>query len=131
MGTVSWWGSCPIRTHIPIACLDIVFLVGQIIPFFLMIINLFLFQFIMRFYKENSRRIPSICNFVNRSKSTKPLKEGLARPGERGPLPLNWKLFLLHVRRNMYSNTVKGSLHRFEYRNFCVNVYTCISIVRP
>jgi len=26
----------------------------------------------------------------------------------------------------------KGSLHRFEYRNFCVNVYTCcISVVRP
>jgi len=25
----------------------------------------------------------------------------------------------------------KGSLHRYEYRNFCVNVYTCISVVRP
>jgi len=25
----------------------------------------------------------------------------------------------------------KGSLHRFGYRNFCVNVYTCISVVRP
>jgi len=26
---------------------------------------------------------------------------------------------------------LKGSLHRFEYRNFCVNVYTCISFVTP
>jgi len=24
----------------------------------------------------------------------------------------------------------KGRLHRFEYRNFCVNVYTCISVFR-
>jgi len=27
--------------------------------------------------------------------------------------------------------TLKGSLHRFRYMNFCVNVYTCISVVRP
>jgi len=27
--------------------------------------------------------------------------------------------------------TLKGSLHRFEYGDFCVNVYTCISVVRP
>jgi len=26
---------------------------------------------------------------------------------------------------------IKGSLHRCEYWNFCVNVYTCISVVRP
>jgi len=25
----------------------------------------------------------------------------------------------------------KGRLHRFDYRSFCVNVYTCISVVRP
>jgi len=30
-----------------------------------------------------------------------------------------------------HGNPLKGSLHRFGYRNFCVNVYTCISVVKP
>jgi len=29
-----------------------------------------------------------------------------------------------------FLSRIKGSLHRFGYRNFCVNVYTCISVVR-
>jgi len=32
---------------------------------------------------------------------------------------------------NLSERDFKGSLHRFVYRNFCVKVHTCISVVRP
>jgi len=68
--------------------------------------------------------------FSNRSKSLNNLDTaGCPSKGARAGRPETTLFDIVMDTVKSYEG-VKGSLHRFGYRNFCVNVYSCISVVR-